>query len=90
MVVMHVWYFGSREHSGEIAGKLYVRPLFLVFWFFCVVGTLLFGGEVRLLGIYGLVEPVILVLVLQVLLLRSLMLVGGSHMETGSWIRNGG
>ena len=55
--------FGSRVHSGEIAGTFYVRPLFLVLWFSCVVGTLLFGGEVRLFGIYGLVEPVILVLV---------------------------
>ena len=35
MVVMHVWYFGLRGHSGEIAGKIYARPhLFLVVWVF--------------------------------------------------------
>ena len=26
MVIIHVWYFGLRGHSGEIAGKFYVRP----------------------------------------------------------------
>ena len=87
MVVLHVWYFGLRVHSGKIAGKFYVRPLFLIFGFFCVVETLLFGGEVCLFGISGLVEPDILVLVLLVLLLRSLMLVGGSRMGIWSWIR---
>ena len=60
---------------------------FLVFGFACVVETLLFGEEVRLFGIYGLVEPDILVLVLPVLLLRSSMLVGGSRMGIWSWIR---
>ena len=49
------------------------KTFFLVFFVFCAVGTLLFGGEVRLFGISGLVEPVILVLVLLVLLLTSLM-----------------
>ena len=42
---------------------------------------------VRLFGICGLVEPVILVLVLLVSLLKSLMLVGGSRMGIWSWIR---
>ena len=48
MVFVRVWYFGLKGHSGEIAGKFYVRPLFLVFGFFCVVETLLFlvwGGS---------------------------------------------
>ena len=31
------WYVGLRVHYGEIAGEIYVRPLFLVFCFFCVV-----------------------------------------------------
>ena len=48
MVMMHACmvFLGQRVLSGEIAGKMYVRPLFVVFWFFCVVGTLLFGEEV--------------------------------------------
>ena len=33
MVIMHIWYIGLRKHSGENAGKIYVRPLFLVFGF---------------------------------------------------------
>ena len=77
LAMMHEWYFGLRGHSGEIAGKIYVRPLLLVFGFFCVVETLLFGGEVCLFGICGLVGPDILVQVLPVLLWRSLTLVGG-------------
>ena len=77
---MHVWYPGLREQSGETAGEIYVRPLFLIFGFFCVVETLLFGGEVHLIGFYGLVGPDILVLVLLVSLWRSLTLVGGSRM----------
>ena len=28
MVIMHVWFIGLRRHSGEIAGKNKVRPLF--------------------------------------------------------------
>ena len=28
MVMMRVWYTGLREHSGGIAGKWKVRPLF--------------------------------------------------------------
>ena len=70
MVIMNVWYFGLRVHSGEIAGNFFVIPLFLVFGFFCVVESLLLGGGVRLFGISGLVEPDILVLVLLVLLCR--------------------
>ena len=45
MVIMHIGYFGQRGHAGEIAGKFYVVPLFLVFGFFCVVETLPFCGE---------------------------------------------
>ena len=30
----------SGEHFGEFAGKNMVRPLFLLIWFFCLVGTL--------------------------------------------------
>ena len=36
---------GKGWHSGEIVGTIYVRPLFLVLVFFCVVETLLFGVE---------------------------------------------
>ena len=82
MVIMHIWYIGLREHSGENAGKIYVRPLFLVFGFFCVVETLLFCGRVCPFGIYELVGPDILILVLLVSLLRYLMLLGGSRMVT--------
>ena len=46
MVIMHVWYYGLKGHSGEIADKMCARPLFLLFKFFCSVGTLLFGGVV--------------------------------------------
>ena len=41
MVIMHVWFIGIREHSGEIAGINNVRPLFLLFRFFCFVEILL-------------------------------------------------
>ena len=44
MVIMHVWFFGIKGHSGEIAGKQSVRPLFLLVVFFGVVGTLLKNG----------------------------------------------
>ena len=70
-----------------VIAEFFVIPLFLVCGFFCVVETLLFGGEVHLSGICRLVEPDILVLVLLVSLLRSLMLVGGSRMGIWSWIR---
>ena len=40
MVIMHVWFIGIREHSGEIAGINNVRPLFLL-GFFCLVEILL-------------------------------------------------
>ena len=30
MVIMHVWFFGIKGHSGEIAGKNNIRPLFLL------------------------------------------------------------
>ena len=40
MVMMHVWFIGLREHSGEIAGKSMVRPLFLLYLFFYFVGIL--------------------------------------------------
>ena len=35
MVMMHVWFIGIKEHSGEIAGKQNMRPLFLLYVFFC-------------------------------------------------------
>ena len=41
MVIMHVWFIGIREHLGEIAGKNKIRPLFLLFGFFCLVEILL-------------------------------------------------
>ena len=46
MVILHVWFIGIRGHLGEIAGKNKIRPLFLLFWFFCLVEILLsvFGG----------------------------------------------
>ena len=57
----------------KLQPTFYVRPLFLVFGFFCVVETLLFGGEVHLFGICGLVGLDILVPILLVLRWRSLM-----------------
>ena len=82
----HVWYYGLRGHSGEIAGKVYVGPLVLILDFFCVVETLC-SVEECLSGTCGLVGPDILVRILLVLWLRSLMLVGGSRMGTWSWVR---
>ena len=38
---MHVWFIGLRGHSGEIAGKQNMRPLFLLIGFFCLVEILL-------------------------------------------------
>ena len=70
VVTMHVWCYGLRRHSGEIAGKFYVRLFFLVLEFFCVVETLLFGGEECLSGTCGLVGPNILFRILQVSWLR--------------------
>ena len=35
VAVMHVWYLGLREHPGEIVCKNIIRPLFLLFLFFC-------------------------------------------------------
>ena len=35
-----IWFIGPRGHSGEIAGCKNVRHLFLLFVFFCLVGTL--------------------------------------------------
>ena len=35
MVIMHVWFIGIRVHLGELAGKNKIRPLFLLFGFFC-------------------------------------------------------
>ena len=55
MVIMHVWCYGLRWLPGEIASKSCVRPLFLLFEFFCSVGTLLFGGVIKFFGIFGLV-----------------------------------
>ena len=41
MVITHVWFIGIRGHLGEFAGKQNVRPLFLLFGFFCLVEILL-------------------------------------------------
>ena len=49
MVLMHVWYFGSKGQAN------YTVRLFLCF--FCVVETLLFGGEECLSRTCGLVGP---------------------------------
>ena len=62
VVIMHVWYVGLRGRSREIVCKVYVRPLSLQQAFFCAVETLLFGEELHLSGICGLVGPDILVL----------------------------
>ena len=40
MVMMHVWFIGLREHFGEFAGGQNIRPLFLLFGFFCLVAIL--------------------------------------------------
>ena len=53
--------------------------------FFCLVGTLLIGGGVRLSGIFGLDEPGILAHSLVIVLWRFSMLVGGSLMEIWFW-----
>ena len=63
------------------------KTSFSRFWVFLCCRNSFFGGEERLFGNYGLVEPDILVLVLLVSLLRSLILVGGSRMGTWPWIR---
>ena len=36
MVIMHVWFFGLREHFEEIAGKNKIRPFFPLSGFFSV------------------------------------------------------
>ena len=36
---LHASHVGQSEHSGEIAGKINVRPLFPQFEFFCSVGS---------------------------------------------------
>ena len=59
-VFMHVWFLGLRGHSGEIAGKNNVRPLFLLYGFFCLVGILGNGSGVKFFGIFGLGGPGIL------------------------------
>ena len=33
--------YWNQGHLGEIAGKNKIRPLFLLFWFFCLVEILL-------------------------------------------------
>ena len=60
------------------------KTFFSFFWFFCVVETLLFGGVVRLRGIYGLVGPVILVPALLVSWWRSFKLLINFWMLLGS------
>ena len=46
MVMMHVWFIGLKGHFGEVAGKNNVRPLFLLFGFFCLVEILGYWGLV--------------------------------------------
>ena len=41
MVNMHARFIGTKGHSGEIAGRNNIRPLFLLFGFFCLVEILL-------------------------------------------------
>ena len=60
MVIMHVWFIGLREHSGELAGKYMVRPLFLLLEFFCLVVILGKGFGELFSGIYGLGGLIIL------------------------------
>ena len=57
LVILHAWFIGIKRHSGEIAGKNMVRPLFLLQGFFCLVGILMYGFGVLSSGICGLVEP---------------------------------
>ena len=85
MVMMHVRCYGLRVHPGEIAGTFYVRLLFLLAEFFCLVGTLLFGGGVRFSGIFGLDEPGILAHPTVGWPSRFSMLVGGSLMGIWFW-----
>ena len=44
--MMHVWYFGLRRHSGEIAGKIVCKTSFSRFWVF-VPGWHLWIGRAR-------------------------------------------
>ena len=44
MVMMHVWFIGLKEHSGEFAGKKQSETSFSPSRvFFCLVGILGFG-----------------------------------------------
>ena len=57
MVMMHVWFIGLREHIGEFAGERMVRPLFLLFVFFCLVEIQGCGFAVLSSGTCGSAEP---------------------------------
>ena len=54
MVMMHVWFIGLCEHSGEFAGRNNVRPLFLLPGFFSLVEILGLGFGVLSSDISGL------------------------------------
>ena len=53
MTIMHIWQVGIKGHSGEIAGRYTVRPLFHLFWVFSFVETLYIGSGVSSYGIFG-------------------------------------
>ena len=46
-------FYGLKGHLGEIAGRKMVRPLFLLFQFFCLVRNLGHGIGVQCFGICG-------------------------------------
>ena len=53
MMIMHVRFVGIKGHSGEIAGENNIRPLFLLFGFFCLVEILLSASGVDILAFLG-------------------------------------
>ena len=83
MVILHVWFIGTRRQSGEIAGINNVRPLFLLFGFFCLVEILLNDSGVEFYGISGLGGHDILVHLPSpdICVLSFIILVAGSLME---------
>ena len=72
VAVMHIGCSGLMGHPGEIAGKMFVRPLFLLFLFFCGVEFLGFLWVGCFFGIFGLVVLGILGQALPLCLLRVL------------------
>ena len=84
MVMMHVRCYGLREHPEEIAGKSYVRPLFLPVCFSVQSVLLKTMVRVRFSGIFGSVGLDAWAHLMISWLLKFSMLVGG--LPTGSLV----